>query len=365
MLTTLLLALAPQEAPHEPHGSLDPHEIHVGAVVDVLATARDGTDDGLDAELRALEIELGGSIDDHWSVRAVGVADADGIAIEEAAIAWSGADPRVSFSFGRFFADFGPTMREHVHELPYVDRPLVLEAFLGDELGGSGIEYAGRFRLGARSTVRTTLGIFAGLGEEVGGTSVEFGERRRSGDLDLVARLTHELGPPSGARLRYGLSLRRLGRFAFADDDLGLGVAGLENTVLGVEATLGGLDRGTDPPWTFGGEFLVADGALGAVRAAGGTSLVVVDDRASGWYLWGERRLGARDALGVVLGSVERGEPGLPRESHASVAWTHRPVEHVRVRVEVGGTFGDASTDETRVAVQITATLGSHSHAGE
>ncbi len=100
---------------------------------------------GFDANLRSGELTLQAAIDPFAKGYLVvnGSADTKGeaaLGIEEAALITTALPGNLTVRAGRFFADFGRLSFRHDHELPFVNRPLVLDNFIGGESRADGLE---------------------------------------------------------------------------------------------------------------------------------------------------------------------------------------------------------------------------------
>ena len=340
----------------------------LAAVVDLLADVSDpdAGEHGFDAELRSFEAQVSGALAPNWWAYAVAVADAEDVELEEAALHWSGIDDATTLRLGRFFVDFGEQMRLHVHELPYVDRPGVLAEYLGDELIGVGAEFERVWSLTSRGRLRTVVGAFTdfdgGHAEEDGGVAVELADRRGLGDLVFTARVAPTFDVGADSELHFGASARHLADFAFVDEANALEAPEASNTVIGGDVRFSSGVRDTTSGWSIGGEYLIALGDVGAEPDVGLTLLEVFDERVAGFHVWGERRFGRVNAVGALVGSFEHPEPGTPRDAEYALFFTRRVAEPVRLRVQVSQFDSEEASDELRVALQLTAYLGSHVH---
>ncbi|MBI3783102.1 MAG: hypothetical protein HY270_06855, partial [Deltaproteobacteria bacterium] len=85
---------------------------------------------------------------------------------------------------GRFFADFGRLSKFHDHDLPFVNRPLVLDRFIGGESQADGVEVSYLSPLSQYLTF--TLGAYNKLGAE--NTRVDNGVPRDFDKFTYLAR---------------------------------------------------------------------------------------------------------------------------------------------------------------------------------
>ncbi|MGZ6240613.1 MAG: hypothetical protein ACXWMF_12340 [Syntrophales bacterium] len=94
---------------------------------------------GFDFNQRSIELNLAGSVDPFARGYAVINASADPVTgeataqVEEAALQTTSLPWNLTLKGGRFFAEFGRLSYIHDHELPFVNRPLVLDNFIGGE----------------------------------------------------------------------------------------------------------------------------------------------------------------------------------------------------------------------------------------
>ena len=91
-------------------------------------------------EFRSAEIGISAAIDPF--ARAYGIINGtpDGVDVEEAAIVTTSLPWNLTVKGGRFFADFGRLSTFHDHDLPFVNRPFVLDQYVGGESQADGVE---------------------------------------------------------------------------------------------------------------------------------------------------------------------------------------------------------------------------------
>ena len=101
---------------------------------------------GFDFNQRSMELNLAGSVDPFARGYAVINASADPVTgeataqVEEAAIQTTSLPWNLTLKGGRFFAEFGRLSYIHDHELPFVNRPLVLDNYIGGESKTDGLQ---------------------------------------------------------------------------------------------------------------------------------------------------------------------------------------------------------------------------------
>lgn len=91
-------------------------------------------------EFRAGEFEISASVDPYARAYAIINGTPDGVEVEEAAIVTTSLPWNLTVKGGRFFADFGRLSKFHDHDLPFVNRPLVLDRYVGGESQADGLE---------------------------------------------------------------------------------------------------------------------------------------------------------------------------------------------------------------------------------
>jgi hypothetical protein len=93
-----------------------------------------------DFEFRAAELGVSASVDPFARGYAIITGSPDGFEVEEAAIVTTSLPYNLTFKGGRFFADFGRLSKFHDHDLPFVNRPIVLDTYVGGESQSDGVE---------------------------------------------------------------------------------------------------------------------------------------------------------------------------------------------------------------------------------
>jgi hypothetical protein len=91
-------------------------------------------------EFRSAELGFSASVDPFARAYAIINGTPDGVEVEEAAIVTTSLPYNLTVKGGRFFADFGRLSKFHDHDLPFVNRPLVLDRFIGGESQADGVE---------------------------------------------------------------------------------------------------------------------------------------------------------------------------------------------------------------------------------
>jgi hypothetical protein len=134
----------------------------IGLILDTAFSYREH--EGENFEFRAAELGLSASIDPFARGYAIITGTPDGLEVEEAAIVTTSLPYNLTVKGGRFFADFGRLSKFHDHDLPFVNRPIVLDRFVGGESRGDGVEVS--YLLPIQQYVTLTAGMYNKLGAE-------------------------------------------------------------------------------------------------------------------------------------------------------------------------------------------------------
>jgi hypothetical protein len=110
----------------------------IGLILDMAGAW--GQHDGTNFEFRAAELGLSASVDPFARGYAIITGSPDGFEVEEAALVTTSLPHNVTLKGGRFFADFGRLSKFHDHDLPFVNRPIVLDRFVDGESQADGLE---------------------------------------------------------------------------------------------------------------------------------------------------------------------------------------------------------------------------------
>jgi len=110
----------------------------IGLIVDTVGSYQENG--GGNFEFRSAEIGISANIDPFARGYAIFNGTNDGVEVEEAAIVTTSLPYNLTVKGGRFFADFGRLSKFHDHDLPFVNRPQVLDTFVGGESQADGVE---------------------------------------------------------------------------------------------------------------------------------------------------------------------------------------------------------------------------------
>ncbi len=145
---------------------------------------------GFDINQRSTELNLSASVDPFARGYAVINASANPItgeataAVEEAAVITTSLPYNLTAEGGRFFGEFGRLAFVHDHELPFVNRPLALDSYIGGESKTDGLQL--NYLLPIDHYVSWTIGT----GDQFGGTLNNPGGYRSLKDLNYWSHLS-------------------------------------------------------------------------------------------------------------------------------------------------------------------------------
>ncbi len=126
---------------------------------------------GFDAFQRSVELNAAASVDPFAKAYVVANASADArtgeatFGIEEAALQTESLPGNLTVKAGRFFGEFGRLAYIHDHELPFVNRPLVLDQYIGGESRTDGVQV--NWLLPVEHYISLTLGFGNQFGGDV------------------------------------------------------------------------------------------------------------------------------------------------------------------------------------------------------
>ena len=152
---------------------------------------------GFDVNQRSVELNIAAAVDPFAKGYAVINASADPITgeavadVEEAAIQTTSLPCNLELKAGRFFGEFGRLGYIHDHELPFVNRPLVLDQYIGGESQTDGAQL--NWLVPVEHYVSITAGVGNHFGDSptlvaTGANSLTNGEYRPIGGLVYFGR---------------------------------------------------------------------------------------------------------------------------------------------------------------------------------
>jgi len=145
---------------------------------------------GFDVFQRSVELNASASVDPFakgWVV-INGSADADtgetSLDVEEAALQTTSLPWDLTLTAGQFFGEFGRLSYIHDHELPFVNRPLVLDEYVGGESKTPGVQ------LSWLLPIEHYVNLTAGMGTQFGDSPDAIGSYRSMGAVNYFGRLS-------------------------------------------------------------------------------------------------------------------------------------------------------------------------------
>jgi len=163
---------------------------------------------GYDIFQRSVELNAAGSVDPFAKAYAVINASADAVTgestldVEEAAIQTTSLPANLEVKAGRFFGEFGRLGYIHDHELPFVNRPLVLAQYIGGESRTDGVQ------VNWLVPVEHYISFTFGTGVQFGGDNPPnfVGEFRHGSGLNYWSRLSTYFDLTPDVSLEPGIS---------------------------------------------------------------------------------------------------------------------------------------------------------------
>jgi len=347
----------------------------------------DAREAGADGFLvRTAELGIFGAVDDALEFHGVVAYTEEEVELEEAyAIARDWLPHRFSLKGGRYNVDFGKQSALHDHDLPTLDKPAVLQEYLGGTLRGTGAELHWWSPLGDTSLFRVSGGILqdadgdshAVIGPAAGhehGDEEEESPIRDVEDFAATLRLTTLFDVTESSTLQFGASALHAPTSVFGVDETD--ERDIDQAVLGGDLTWTCVDEETGGGLTLQGEFLHSDADFGTLDEAGtpgdpvDDSFTVMGESANGFYALAEYRPSRRWGFGASGGVFEHAEDADEDTSDIGVFVTWKRSEFNRLRLEVRS-YADLPHEDDgieepldcfAVSLQWTVILGSHGH---
>lgn len=168
-----------------------------------------GRPGGYDVFQRSVELNAAASVDPFAKAYVVINGSADpvtgdvALGVEEAAIQTTSLPWNLELKAGRFFGEFGRLGYIHDHELPVVNRPLVLDQYIGGESRTDGLQ------LNWLVPVEHYVSLTAGVGDQFGGdvpNPNNIGTFRHGSGLNFWGRLSSSFDLTPDISLEPGIS---------------------------------------------------------------------------------------------------------------------------------------------------------------
>jgi hypothetical protein len=145
---------------------------------------------GYDVQQRSLELNISASVDPFFKGYTVINASADSatgdanLGVEEAALVSTSLPWNLTLTAGMFFGEFGRLADVHDHELPFVNRPLVLDQYIGGESKTEGVQANWLF------PTEHYISLTGGVGTQFGQDPNDPGSYRNFNELNFWGRLS-------------------------------------------------------------------------------------------------------------------------------------------------------------------------------
>jgi hypothetical protein len=327
----------------------------IGLVIDTVGSY---TRDGGNFDFRSAELGLSATVDPFARGYAFINGTQDNVEVEEASIVTTSLPYNFTLQGGRFFADFGRLAKFHDHELPFVNRPIVIDEYVGGESQADGVQVSwlaptsqyinltwGMYnKIGAENervsnSVPRTLPQFTYLGR--GATFFNFGDAH-SLDLGATLAYTPQVAEEGGAQ-------RQLWGTDLTYRYLPPGEASYRGLTWGTEVFYNTEKRPFDTT--------IQDVETGELIS----ETTLKRHNAFGLYSYIEPRLSRRMSVGFEFEWVEALDPGVVTTTAFSPYITLWASEFQRIRLQYSNIAQPGGHDNAGF-VQWTVVLGSHVH---
>ena len=299
-------------------------------------------------EFRSAEIGISAAIDPF--ARAYGIINGtpDGVEVEEAAIVTTSLPWNLTVKGGRFFADFGRLSTFHDHDLPFVNRPLVLDQYVGGESQADGVE------VNWLAPIDHYLSLTAGMYNKIGAENdrVDNGVSRDLSEFTYLLRAATSFSFHDEHSLDVGVSDAFTPEVRIANKK-SRNLAGLDFTYRYTPLASAGY-RG----FVWGNELLFNRES----REVGPDTGDFKRRNAFGMYSYVEARLSRRFYPGFLFEYVEDIDGPSRTIKQYSPYITFWPSEFQRLRLQYTHTDGPGRSDDG-FFLQWTAIIGSHVHS--
>jgi len=300
-------------------------------------------------EFRSAELGISANIDPF--ARAYGIINgtSDGVEVEEAAIVTTSLPWNLTVKGGRFFAEFGRLSTFHDHDLPFVNRPLVLDTYVGGESQADGVEV--NWLAPIPHYLTFTLGAYNKIGAEN-----ERADNAVPRDLDAftyLGRIATSFNLSDEHSIDLGVS-DAFTPVVRSEGHNSRNLAGLDLTYRYTPLASAGY-RG----FVWGSEFLVNTEAIESTSSPGTFRY----RNAFGAYSYLEARLTRRYYPGILFEYVE--DIDRPSRSTKAISpyFTIWASEFQRIRLQYTHTEATNRSPDDAFFLQWTAVIGSHVHS--
>jgi hypothetical protein len=300
-------------------------------------------------EFRSGEIGISADIDPFARAYAIINGTPDGVEVEEAAIVTTSLPWNLTVKGGRFFAEFGRLSTFHDHDLPFVNRPLVLDTYVGGESQADGVEV--NWLVPIPHYLSITLGAYNKVGAE--NDRADNAIRRDPGEFTYLGRVATSFNLHEEHTLDIGVSDAFTPLIKFEGRN-SRNLAGLDLTYRYKPLAAAGY-RG----FVWGNEFLVNREAFESESSPGTFRF----KNAFGMYSYMEPRLTRRYYPGILFEYVQDiDRPSLSTKA-ISPYFTIWLSEFQRLRLQYTHTWSSNRSPDDGFFLQWTAIIGSHVHS--
>jgi len=325
----------------------------IGLVIDTVASYADKERGNF--EFRSGEIGISASVDPFVRGYAIFNGTQDSFEVEEAAIQTTSLPYNLGLKGGRFFADFGRLSKFHDHDLPFVNRPHVLDQYVDGESQADGVEASWLAPLSQYLTL--TAGAYNKIGAD--NDRVDNTVPRDYSQFTYLGRAFTFLPITDANSVDFGVS----GAFTpEVKED-----RGAKRILSGVDLTYRytPLSQAAYRGLVWGTELLVNSENLpigGFPENGDDASLVFRHKNAVGLYTYIEPRLTRRYYPGFLFEYVQGLDPGVGETLAYSPYLTVWASEFQRIRLQYTRLEAPAQ-HENEFFLQWTVVLGSHVHS--
>ena len=331
----------------------------IGLAIDNIFAYRQH--EGNNFEFRSAEIGLSASVDPFVRGYAFFNGTSDGFEVEEAAVVTTSLPFNLAVKGGRFFADFGRLAKFHDHDLPFVNRPVSVDRFVGGESQANGVEVS--YLLPIEHYVTLTAGMYNKLGAENDRVSNEV--PRDLGEFTYLGRVATFISLSDAHSIDLGVSYAYTPQVA-SEEKANRQLAGLDITYRYVplsQAAYRGLVWGTE---VF---FNRENRPVGGFPTDPTIPSPVVFERNNAWglYTYLEARLSRRFYTGFLFDYAQALDADVGDTKAYSPYLTFWPSDFQRLRLQY--TYRDqpgipqVPAYANQVFLQWTIVLGSHAHS--
>jgi hypothetical protein len=283
--------------------------------------------------------------------------------VEEAAIQTTSLPWNLTLKGGRFFGEFGRLSYIHDHELPFVNRPLVLDRNIGGESKTDGVQ------VNYLLPISHYVSLTAGVGDQFGDTPNNVGDFRNASGLNFWSRAStyFDLTPdisfePGISGLWNPKTLDRGGPLAQPD---GSTFTERERRLLGTDVVLRyyPLRNNQFQSLTWGTELLVSDNRYDVTAPDGAASSRLVGS--SGLYSYLAYKFHRQWTVGFLFDYLQKAENKQDQTLAYSPFITWSLSHWNQLRLQYTHTAHDAVSglrDDDAVYLQWAWIIGSHAH---